>query len=215
MKKNIVLFILFVLPIVAYLFFASGINSFTRLPMLTPRIAEFGDWKPLNGQPVHLKGKITVLGFGGYDLIKNRGNLFNLNQKVYERYHEFKDLQFVYICPIGTEKDAQILYDKFTEVIDMTQWRFVFASPQQIQEFYKSMKLKGKLNSDLGTRNVYLIDKERNLRGRKDKKEYLEGYDTFHPSAISNEMLDDFKVLLYEYKAALKKNHNATKNEVD
>lgn len=211
MKKNIVLFILFILPIVAYLFFASGVNSFTKLPMLTPKIAEFGDWKPLNGEQVKLTRKITVLGFGGSDLLKNRGNLFNLNQKVYERYHEFNDLQFVYLCPLGTEKEAQLIYDKFKEVVDMKQWRFVFASPVEIQSFYNSMNLKGKLNADLGTPNVFLIDKERNLRGRKDKKEYLEGYDTFHPSAISNEMLDDFKILLYEYKAALKKNHNATK----
>ena len=46
---------------------------------------------------------------------------------------------------------------------------------------------------------------------RKDKEEYKEGYNTFHPAELSNEMLDDFKILLYEYKAALKKNNNATK----
>jgi hypothetical protein len=67
------------------------------------------------------------------------------------------------------------------------------------------------LDSKFGTPNVYILDKERNLRGRKDKEGYKEGYDTFHPAELSNEMLDDFKILLYEYKAALKKNHNATK----
>ena len=39
MKKNIVLFVLFILPIVAYLFFASGVNSFTKLPTITPKVA--------------------------------------------------------------------------------------------------------------------------------------------------------------------------------
>ncbi len=73
------------------------------------------------------------------------------------------------------------------------------------------MKLKGKLNSNFGTPNVYIIDKERNLRGRKDQKDYKEGYNTFHPSELSNEMLDDFKIILYEYRAALKKNKNATR----
>ena len=33
----------------------------------------------------------------------------------------------------------------------------------------------------------------------------------FHVSELHNEMLDDFKIILYEYKAALKKNRNATK----
>ena len=77
MKKSIVLFILFVLPIVAYLFFASGINSFTKLPVITPEIADFGDWKSLNGEKVSLDNKITILGFSGLDVLKNRGNYFN------------------------------------------------------------------------------------------------------------------------------------------
>jgi hypothetical protein len=44
---------------------------------------------------------------------------------------------------------------------------------------------------------------KRNLRGRKGK-DYKEGYSTFSPAELSNEM-DDFKVILYEYRAALKK----------
>lgn len=216
MKKNIVLFVLFILPIVAYLFFASGVNSFTTLPTLTPKIADLGNWKSLHGEPVSLDTKITILGFGGHDLLKNRGNLFNLNQKIYQRYHEFKDLQFVMICPIGTENDAKAILGKFTEFTDVSQWHFVFAPDAEIQAFYNKMKLRDKLNADFGTPNVYIVDKERNLRGRKDPdpKEYKEGYNTFHISELSNEMLDDFKIVLYEYRAALKRNHNASKRQI-
>lgn len=74
MKKNIVLFVLFVLPIVAYLFFASGVNSFTKLPVITPKIADFGNWKSLKGEKVTLNNKITILGFSGSEVLKNRGN---------------------------------------------------------------------------------------------------------------------------------------------
>ncbi|MCD0468007.1 hypothetical protein [Flavobacterium sp. ENC] len=211
MKKNIVLFVLFVLPIVAYLFFASGVNSFTKLPIITPKIADFGNWKSLDGKKVTLDKKITVLGFSGSDLLNNRGNYFNLNEKIYKRYHGFEDLQFVVLCPLGTEKEAQKLVDALKPFTDVSGWNFVFASPDEIKTFYKQLNLKGKLKDDLGTSFVYIIDKERNLRGRKEKKDYKEGYDTFHPSELSNEMLDDFKIILYEYRAALKKNHNATK----
>ena len=85
MKKNSVLFILFVLPIVAYLFFASGINSFTKLPIITPKVVDFGNWKSLKNKKVSLNNKITILGFSGYDILINRGNLFNLNQKIYQQ----------------------------------------------------------------------------------------------------------------------------------
>jgi hypothetical protein len=212
MKKNIVLFVLFILPIVAYLFFASGINSFTKLPTLTPKIADFGNWKTLSGENATLNNKITVLGFSGLNILENRGNYYNLNAKIYDRYHEFKDLQFVVICPIGTEKDVQKVVDVLAKSVAITEWHFIFAPTNEIQNYYNQLKLKkDKLNADFGTPNVYLVDKERNLRGRKVKsqKEYKEGYSTFHLSELSNEMLDDFKIILYEYRAALKKNHNA------
>ncbi|MFD2941549.1 hypothetical protein [Flavobacterium notoginsengisoli] len=211
MKKNIVLFVLFVLPIVAYLFFASGVNSFTTLPVITPKVADFGNWGSLNGKKVSLNKKITVLGFSGSNILENRGNYFNLNEKIYKRYNGFEDLQFVVLCPLGTEKEAQKIVDALSPFTDVKNWNFVFASKEEIQKFYDGLHLKEKLNENLGTSNVYIIDKERNLRGRKDQKEYKEGYDTFHPSELSNEMLDDFKIILYEYRAALKKNHNATK----
>jgi hypothetical protein len=211
MKKNIVLFILFILPIVAYLFFASGVNGFTTLPVITPKTADFGNWKSLDNQKVSLNGKVTILGFSGTELLKNRGNFFNLNQKIYQRYHDFKDLQFVVVCPIGTENDAKKVLDALAAFTDVSQWHFIFASPEEINTYYAQLKLVGKLDSNLGTPNVYILDKERNLRGRKQKKEYKEGYNTFHPAELSNEMLDDFKVILYEYRAALKKNHNATR----
>ena len=211
MKKNIVLFVLFVLPIVAYLFFASGVNSYTKLPVLTPKTADFGNWESLSGKKVSLDSKVTILGFGGTKLLNNRGNLYNLNQKVYQRYHGFKDLQFVYLCPLGTEKDAERIVKALGTYTEVNQWQFVFASPEAIAAYHRQLQLVDKLDANLGTSMIYILDKERNLRGRKDRNDYKEGYDTFHPSELSNEMLDDFKVILYEYRAALKKNNNASR----
>jgi hypothetical protein len=78
------------------------------------------------------------------------------------------------------------------------------------------LNLVGRLDTTLATPNVYIIDKKRNLRGRKghDKKgksEYKEGYNTKFVSELYNEMTDDVKIILAEYRLALKKNHNATK----
>lgn len=211
MKKNIVLFVLFVLPIVAYLFFASGINSFSTLPTITPKIPELGDWKSLNGEKITLTNKITILGFSGTEILKNRGNYFNLNEKIYQRYHDFKDLQFVVLAPLGTEDDVKGILEALGGFTDLSHWYFVFTTPEEIKKYYDQLNLKEKLGPDFGTENVYIVDKERNLRGRDDKEDYKEGYSTFHPAELSNEMLDDFKIILYEYRAALKKNRNATK----
>ena len=210
MKKNVVLFVLFVLPIVAYLFFASGVNQFATLPIVTKEVPEITA-TGLDGIPVTLDGKITVLGFGGHDLRANRGNIFNLNMKVYQRYHEFKDLQFVMLCPKGTEEDADYILQQLEAFTNTSRWKFAFADDETIRNIYASLQLKDPLGTTLGTPNVFIIDKNRSLRGRKGDAEFEAGYSTFHPSELSNEMLDDFKIILYEYRAALKKNNNATK----
>lgn len=211
MKKNIVLFVLFVLPIVAYLFFASGVNGFTTLPVISATVPDLGKWESLRGETVSLDNKITILGFGGSEIVKNRGNLFNLNEKIYQRYHTFNDLQFVMVCPTGTEDSIKNILDALDEFTDVSNWHFVFTSPENINAYYNQLGVKNKLDIHSGTSNVFIIDKNRNIRGRNEADDYKESYNTFHPADLSNEMLDDFKILLYEYRAALKKNNNATK----
>ncbi len=207
MKKNLVLFILFIFPILAYLFFATGVNSFMTLPTVTKNIPDIGHWKSLDGKPVTLNDNITILGFSGNDILKNRGNYFNLNQKIYNKNKDFKDFQFIIIAPEGTENDVKEILKGLSDITNVSRWLFVFAPTNEIQDYYNALHLKGKLNSDFGTSNVFIVDKKRNLRGRKDKDEYKEGYDASSPSDLYNEMTDDVKVILAEYRLALKRNN--------
>jgi hypothetical protein len=217
MKKNSVLFVLFILPIVAYLFFASGVNSFISLPTLTKNIPDVSNWKSIDGTSVTLTNKITILGFIGTDVAMHRGSVFNLYETIYDKYKDFKDFQVVMILPEGTQSEVQkLLNNDLTKLGTNKGWNFVFATPTQINDFYKKLQLVGKLDSTLSTPNVFIIDKKRNLRGRKgaDKKgkpEYKEGYDTVLVSDLYNKMMDDMKIIIYEYRAAFKRNNNATR----
>ena len=217
MKKNSVLFVLFILPIVAYLFFASGVNSFISLPTITKNIPDVSNWKSIDGTPVTLTNKITILGFIGTDVAMHRGSVFNLYETIYDKYKDFKDFQVVMILPEGTQSEVQkLLNNDLTKLGTNKGWNFVFATPIQINDFYNKLQLVGKLDSTLSTPNVFIIDKKRNLRGRKgaDKKgepEYKEGYDTVLVSDLYNKMMDDMKIIIYEYRAALKRNNNATR----
>ena len=207
MKKNLVLFVLFIFPIVAYLFFATGVNSFMFLPTVTPNVPDVVNWKSLNGETVTLNKKITILGFTGNEIVQNKGNYFNLNQKIYNKNRDFKDFQFLMVAPIGTEDQAKEILRGLDDLTDTSKWLFVFAPTSEIQSFYDTLKLKGKLDLHFGTPNVFIIDKKRNLRGRKDKDEYKEGYDASSNPDLYNEMTDDVKVILAEYRLALKKNN--------
>lgn len=212
MKKNLVLIVLFILPIVAYLFFASGVNSFSKLPVITTNVSELGELKSSNDKSVKLASKITILGFSGTDVYEKRGGYFNLSQKIYNRYREFKDFQVVILVPIGTEKQVEVVLNKLKAVSNMSNWHFVFATPQEIEVVYKSMKLQNPIDVSKGSNTVYIIDKELSLRGRKGKnnkneEEYREGYNTSMVSELHNEMTDDVRIILAEYRLALKKNN--------
>ena len=216
MKKNLVLFILFILPIVAYLFFASGVNNFAKLPMLTKNIPDIKSWSTANGEHVTLNDKITILGFIGNDVEKHKGGFFNLYEKIYARNKDFKDFQMVMVLPEGTQEKVAKLQESRKKLGPQTNWYFVFAQPEQMQSFYNAMHLVGKLDEQLGTPNVYIIDKKRNLRGRngqnkKGEEEYQEGYNTFKVSDLYNNMIDDVKVILAEYRLALKVNNKANR----
>ena len=111
LKKYLVLGILFIFPIVVYLFFATGINNFAKLPILKKNIADISEWETFSGKNVKLENNISIIGFWGSDLDLRKLDAFNLNQKIYKRFHKFKDLQFLMVVL----NDNQ---DKLLEIID-------------------------------------------------------------------------------------------------
>ncbi|MFK7812245.1 MAG: hypothetical protein AB8B59_07100 [Maribacter sp.] len=204
MKKTFVLVVLFILPIVAYLFFASGVNNFGKLPTLTENVNEISEF---DGNAA-LQDKITILGFLGSDVENVKGNAFNLNQKIYKRFYEFNDFQFVMVVPEGSEKKVKKLQRELGGFTDIQKWKFVYGNKTQIDTFFKSLKSDLELDEYLGTPYVFIIDKDKNLRGRTDDEEVgtKYGFNSISVADINNKMEDDVKIILAEYRLALKKN---------
>ena len=211
-KKYAVLSVLFIFPIVIYLFFASGKNNFALLPTLTPDVDELSQWETLNGEPVQLDRRITVLGFWGEDLINKKGDALNLNQKIYKRFYQFKDFQFVMVVKNGRQNQVNELKNELKAGVgtDLVKWRFVFGSGDEIAALFESLDTPLSLTEKNSLPYVFIIDKERNLRGRDDDEKVgtLFGYNAQSVAEINNKMVDDIKVILAEYRRALKKYNN-------
>jgi hypothetical protein len=205
MKKVLVLVVLFILPLVAYLFFASGVNNFGRLPILTEKVT---DVSSLSSEHT-FKDKITILGFLGSDIEYVKGNAFNLNQKIYKRFYEFNDFQMIMIVPYGAEEKIEELKEELGQLADTKKWNFVFADSSQIETLFKGLKTNLSLDKNLANPNVFIIDKDKNLRGRDDdeEEEVKYGFNTISVADLNNKMEDDVKVILAEYRLALKKNN--------
>ena len=215
MKKNFnkyfVLSILFFFPIVVYLFFASGVNNFAKLPILTIGISDVVDLPSLTGSKIELKNKITVLGFWGSDVTNKKVDGFNLNQKIYKRFYEFKDFQFVFVIDSSETKNIN---DFKKEIVvglgsDLSNWRFLIANKKQTSNLFRTLKTDLNLSDSMAISTVFIIDKLKNLRGRDDDEDIgtLFGYNSSSVAEINNKMVDDVKVILAEYRLALKKNN--------
>ena len=206
--KFFVLAVLFLLPITVYLFFASGVNNFGKLPVITEHITEISAFKDLQGNPVQLEDRITVLGFFGEDVLENKAYSFNLAHKIYKKNHQFEEFQFVILLPESARNQALLLKNKIEEIAPTTAWRFAFGEPKEIERVFYSLNSGLILKENGASPYVFIIDKERNLRGRDDDDDasngIIYGFDSSIIAEINNKMSDDVKVLLAEYRDARK-----------
>ena len=102
--------------------------------------------------------------------------------------------------------------NRLTET-NFQNWKFESLSDEDLISVFNSLETDINLDSNLGTSYVFIVDRNGNLRGRDDKEGVKFGYDSRFVADINNNMVDDVKVILAEYRMALKKN-NIYKDEL-
>ncbi|PQB05137.1 hypothetical protein [Aureitalea marina] len=206
-KKYIVLTVLFLLPLLVYIFFATGVNNFVKLPVLTTSVAELDGFQDIEGERPRLQNKITVLGFFGSDVGNKRANAFNLAHKIYKKNHQFDEFQFVILVTEDQQDQVAALLKELEQIEKTDNWKFAIGSPEQIEMVFQSLESTYALDENWSSDFVFIIDKERSLRGRDDDEDVtlLYGFNASDYAEINNKMGDDIKVVLAEYRLALKK----------
>ena len=213
-QKYLILSVLFFFPIFIYIFLASGINNFAKLPILTTNVL---DIENINGNEngITLKDNISILGFWGGDVNLRKSEALNLNQKIYKRFYQFQDFQFVFLTTKDQENSINNLKEELTRGVgtDLEKWNFIFTDENEIQEIYNSLATDIELSEEKSTPYVFIIDRYLNLRGRDDDEDIgkLYGFDAQSVAEINNKMVDDVKIILAEYRLALKKNDSLFK----
>ena len=203
-QKKIVLGILFIFPLLVYLFFASGVNNFAKLPVLNNEVKELD----VKNQNIRLKDHITILGYWGGSLENKKAEALNLNEKIYKRFYQFEDFQFVFL--VDSSRSGQV--DKLKKSLkqgagtDLSRWNFIPSNSEYIKAHFSSLKTPFILENDYSSPYVFIIDKDLRLRGRDNDKdsENLYGFDARSVAQINKKMIDDVKVILAEYRLALK-----------
>ncbi|HAS19177.1 MAG TPA: hypothetical protein DCR42_04170 [Flavobacteriaceae bacterium] len=205
-NKKIVLGILFIFPLLVYLFFASGKNNFAKLPILTEGVSELNTMA--SSSAIGFKNKITILGYWGGSLKNKQAEALNLNEKIYKRFYEFEDFQFVFLVNEMYWSEVEQLKNALREGVgtDLSKWNFISVSKENMRTHFESLQTPFELDESASTPYVFIIDKDSNLRGRNDdeKEGTLYGFDARSVAQINKKMIDDVKVILAEYRLALK-----------
>lgn len=190
---------------VAYLFFASGINNFAQLPVLKKDVININTFSEKK-----FDGKISILIFLGDNIENKKGDILNLNQKIYKRFYKFNDFQFI---AIGTKEIKMQVENLVAQLqsgtnTEMTKWFFLLQESKYSKNLFESLGTDLQLDKFHGSPYVFIIDKKGFLRGRNDSDGIKFGYDMRSVAELNNYMVDDVKIILAEYRLALKKNNN-------
>ena len=96
-----------------------------------------------NLSKVSLKDNISIVGFWGGDIENKKSEALNLNQKIYKRFYEFQDFQFVFLY---NETESKAIEDLKLELIsgvgtDLKKWKFIPASQSSIKDVFDSFNV--------------------------------------------------------------------------
>ncbi|QOD59958.1 hypothetical protein H9I45_11445 [Polaribacter haliotis] len=215
-KKRVVLFLLFIFPLICFLILSTGKNNFTKLPVVTENVI---DISAINASKT-FKNNVSLVCFLGDNIELNKGGFFNLNEKIYKIFIDYKQFQIIAIYPKDKEVEVATLKKEISAFTNMANWNFLAAEQEEIKILFSSFKTNENL-ANLYTSKVFLIDKNGNLRGRTNDEDStidgkLFGYNMQSVAELNAKLKDDIKVLYYEYYAAFKhKNENkADRKEV-
>ena len=204
-KKIIVLFCTFIVPLLFFLFLASGKVNFNKLPVITEKVSN------LKGE-LPFRNSVSVVSIlGESPSIETYQNILNLYQVIYKSTEKYKSFQVVTIVPESGKESIAALKAELIKVggVDLDKWTYMVLSEDKIQTLISSFGIPSvEYSATVGLKNVFIIDENLNLRGRTDDEDSESGllfsYDTGSVSVLKNKLREDLKVIFYESKFAVK-----------
>jgi hypothetical protein len=226
LKKPFVLIVLFFLPVLFLLFLYPSKHNYKTLDVVKKNIPELSNFVTKEGEVLQLENHLTVLGFLGKTPMEDAILALNLKELVYDKFRGFKRFQIVILVPETAKKQVELLRKELNQYEFLEYWKFGFGTEAEILSAYQSLKISTVLDSNLKTSNVFIIDKERQQRGRLDDRDKdqiknktplfgMSSYDCLEVSVLKNKMSEDMRILFTEYRQKRKGNFNSTSRRAD
>ena len=220
-KKTIILSVLFFLPVLFLLFLYPSQHNYNTLDIVKEEVFELNNFVDIDGQSVQLNEQITVLAFLGKQPMSRVTEAANLKELIYEKFKGFKKFQVLVVLPKEAKEESALLKKELLKYDELKYWHFAFGHELDIEKVFSSLMSTERLDANHATSHVFIIDKERNQRGRIDdrtddqiennKPIYgLSSYNCIKVAEIKNKMSEDMRILFTEYRQKRKGNFNST-----
>ena len=220
-KRNVVLGILFFLPVTFLLFLYPAKHNYIALDIINENVSDVTELTSNGDTSVQLEDHITILGFLGHQPKEKLTAMSNLKELMYDKFKGFKKFQIVMLVSDKAKSDVQELKSELSKYEPLKYWHYAYGNDAQIKAVYNSLGLNDELGKDLSTDHVVIIDKELNLRGRLDdrtdneiQKEtpayMLKSYDCIKVAELKNKMSEDLRIIFTEYRQKRKGNFDST-----
>ena len=219
-RKWIILGILFLLPVIFLLFLYPSTHNYNTLDIVNEDIKETDFLNFIDTRKTNFEGNITILNFLGDMPVENITGTLNLKELVYDKFKGFKKFQIISIASLNSEKSLENVKKELLKSDELKYWFFATTSDEEINKIYSSLRSQKELDSSNYTSQVFIIDKQRNQRGRIDDRDDdqieknidpigLYSYNSIIVSEIKKKMNDDIRILFTEYRQKRKGNFNS------
>ena len=219
-RKWIILGILFLLPVIFLLFLYPSTHNYNTLDIVNEDIKETDLLNFIDNRKTNFEGNITILNFLGDMPVENITGTLNLKELVYDKFKGFKKFQIISIASLNSEKSLENVKKELLKSDELKYWFFATTTDEEINKIYSSLRSQKELDSSNYTSQVFIIDKQRNQRGRIDDRDDdqieknidlfgLYSYNSIIVSEIKKKMNDDIRILFTEYRQKRKGNFNS------
>ena len=219
-RKWIILGILFLLPVIFLLFLYPSTHNYNTLDIVNEDIKETDFLNFIDNRKTNFEGNITILNFLGDMPVENITGTLNLKELVYDKFKGFKKFQIISIASLNSEKSLENVKKELLKSDELKYWFFATTTDVEINKIYSSLRSQKELDSSNYTSQVFIIDKQRNQRGRIDDRDDdqiemnidlfgLYSYNSIIVSEIKKKMNDDIRILFTEYRQKRKGNFNS------
>src|SRR5690606_36215467 len=146
---------------IAYLFFASGVNAFIKLPVVTENVAELPkNWNIFLNDRFQIENKNTVIVFENELEDFSDVKLRDLALKVNEDIWKGSDSNILFIRSEKSEQEIQLTQDKLKEYLNNFQFYSLSVKPNEFVNFYNDIRKKSIKSSNFNVEknDVFVMD---------------------------------------------------------